>query len=79
MKAFGFLVRRISALEIAAGLISGGVTVGIDIGLIALLLNFAVTYAVSAMAKNKSLHAPIAASNRLTIWRAKGEPHDPQQ
>ena len=77
-----FLVRRFSALGIAAGLISGDIailalygsgvdTAGINIGLIALLLNFAVI-AVSPGTKNDSLHAPIATSDRPTTRQAPG-------
>jgi solute:Na+ symporter, SSS family len=78
-----FLVRRFSALGIAAGLISGDVailalygsgvdTAGINIGLIALLLNFAVTFVVSAVAKNESPHAPIATSDRPATRQPEG-------
>ena len=78
-----FLVRRFSALWIAAGLISGDIailalygsgvdTAGINIGLIALLLNFAVIFAVSPGTKNDSLHAPIATSDRPTTRQAPG-------
>jgi SSS family solute:Na+ symporter len=78
-----FLVRRFSALGIAAGLISGDIailalygsgvdTAGINIGLIALLLNFAVIFAVSPGTKNNSLHAPIATSDRPTTRQAPG-------
>ncbi|MDQ3735902.1 MAG: hypothetical protein M3318_00470 [Actinomycetota bacterium] len=74
-----FLVRRFSALGIAAGLISGDIailalygfgvdTAGINIGLIALLLIFA----VSPGTKNDSLHAPIATSDRPTTRQAPG-------
>ena len=67
----------------AAGLISGDVailalygsgvdTAGINTGLIALLLNFAVTFAVSAVTKDDSSHAPIATSDRPTTRRAAG-------
>ena len=77
-----YLVRRFSALGIAAGLISGDIailalygsgvdTAGINIGLIALLL-FAVTFAVSAVTKNDSSHAPIAMSDRPTRRQAPG-------
>ncbi|MCA1729119.1 MAG: sodium:solute symporter family protein [Actinobacteria bacterium] len=78
-----FLVRRFSALGIAAGLVCGDVavlvlyglgvsTAGINIGLIALLLNFVVTFAVSTVAKNESSLAPIAASGRPATRQAEG-------
>jgi len=78
-----FLVRRFSALGIAAGLISGDVAVlalyglgvdtgGINIGLIALLLNFVVTFTVSAVAKNKTSYPPIAKSNSPATRQAEG-------
>jgi SSS family solute:Na+ symporter len=77
-----FLVRRFSALGIAAGLVCGDVgvlvlyglgvsTAGINIGLIALLLNFVVTFAVSSVAKNESSPAPIAASSRPATRQAE--------
>ena len=75
-----FLVRQFSALGITAGLISGDVavlvlygldvsTAGINIGLIALLLNFVVTFAVSSVAKNRSSLAPITTSVRPVARR----------
>src|SRR5919202_2999729 len=75
-----FLVRQFSALGIAAGLVSGDVavlvlyasgvsTAGINIGLIALLLNFGVTFVVSLVAKNRSSSAPIATSIRPVTRR----------
>ncbi len=78
-----FLVRQFSALGIAAGLVSGDVavlalyesgvsTAGIDIGLIALLLNFVVTFSVSSVAKNRSPLAPIATSARPVARQAEG-------
>jgi SSS family solute:Na+ symporter len=78
-----FLVRQFSALGIAAGLVSGDVavlvlyasgvsTAGINIGLIALLLNFVVTFVVSLVAKNRSSPAPIATSARPAARQAGG-------
>jgi Na+/proline symporter len=63
---FGLLfVRQFSAVRLIAGLIAGNAAVlvlhfsqanvsGINVGLIALLLNFLVAFAVSAVAKNDS-------------------------
>ena len=64
---FGLLfVRQFSAMRLIAGLIAGNAAVllvlhfsqanvsGINVGLIALLLNFLVAFAVSAVAKNYS-------------------------
>ena len=73
---FGVLfVRQFSAPGLVTGLIAGNVAVlvlhfshtniaGINVGLIALLVNFLVTIAVSAVAKNRSSHAPMAAFGR---------------
>ncbi len=81
---FGLLfVRQFSAVGLTAGLIAGNAAVlalnfsqanvaGINIGLIALLLNFAVTFAVSAVAKNDSSPAPLATSRRMEERRAEG-------
>jgi len=66
-----------------AGLIAGNAAVltlnfsqaniaGINIGLIALLLNFVVTFAVSAVAKNDSSPAPLATSRRMEERRTEG-------
>jgi solute:Na+ symporter, SSS family len=66
-------VRRFSAMGLTAGLIAGNAAVallyflqvniaGINIGLISLLINFAVAIAVSAMTKDSSPTTPIAAS-----------------
>ena len=75
---FGVLfVRRFSALGITSGLVAGNATVlllhfsqtntaGINIGLIALLVNILVTIAVSAASKNRSSLAPVAASRPRT-------------
>ena len=80
---FGLLfVRRLSAVGLIAGLIAGNAAVlvlhfsqanvsGINIGLIALLLNFLVTFAVSAVAKNDSSPAPLATSRRPHERRAE--------
>ncbi len=73
---FGVLfVRQFSAPGLVTGLIAGNVAVlvlhfshtniaGINVGLIALLVNFLVTIAVSAVAKNRSSHAPMTAFGR---------------
>jgi SSS family solute:Na+ symporter len=75
---FGVLfVRRFIALGITAGLVAGNAMVlllhfsqtnvaGINIGLIALLVNFLVTIVVSAASKNRSSLAPVAASRPRT-------------
>ena len=66
-------IRQFSAPGLTAGLVAGNVAVlvlhfsqaniaGINIGLIALLVNFLVTIAVSAVAKNESSLAPVAAA-----------------
>ncbi len=80
---FGLLfVRQLSAVGLIAGLIAGNAAVlvlhfsranvsGINIGLIALLLNFLVAFAVSAVAKNDSLPAPLATSPRPDEERAE--------
>ncbi len=68
-------VRQFSAAGLTIGLIAGNAAVlvlhfsqanvsGINIGLIALLLNFLVTFAVSAVVKNDSSPAPLATSRR---------------
>jgi SSS family solute:Na+ symporter len=73
-------VRQFSALGLTAGLIAGNAAVlvlnfsqpnlaGINIGLVALLLNFAVTIAVSAVTKNESSLAPVAASRESAETR----------
>ena len=70
-------VRRFSAIGLTAGLIAGNAAVvllyflqvnvgGINIGLIALLVNLAVTMAVSAIAKDPSPTPPIATSGHQT-------------
>ena len=78
---FGLLfVRQLSAVGLIAGLIAAAVLVlhfsranvsGINIGLIALLLNFLVAFAVSAVAKNDSFPAPLATSPRPDEQRAE--------
>lgn len=66
-------VRQFSAVGLTAGLVAGNAAVfllylsqlnvtGINIGLIALLVNFLVTFTVSAAAKNRSSRAPVAES-----------------
>ena len=78
-----FLVRQFSALGITAGLVTGDVavlvlygsgvsTAGINIGLIALFLNFAVTLVVSSVAKNRSSLAPVATSPRPAARKVEG-------
>ena len=68
-------VRRFSAMGLTAGLIAGNAAVallyflqvniaGINIGLIALLINFATAIAVSAITRDPSPTTPIAASGR---------------
>ena len=81
---FGLLfVRQFSTVGLTAGLIVGNAAVlvlhfsqanvaGINIGLIALLLNFAVTFAVSAAVKNDSSPAPLATSRRIEEQRTEG-------
>ncbi len=73
---FGVLfVWQFSALGITSGMVTGNATMlllhfsqanvaGINIGLIALLVNFLVTIAVSVTSKNRSSLAPVAASRR---------------
>lgn len=79
---FGVLfVRQFSAVGIAAGLVAGNaavlllyflqVNIGINIGLIALLVNLLVTIAVSAVAKNKSSHEPVAVSKEAESRQAE--------
>ncbi|HVE99988.1 MAG TPA: hypothetical protein VNA27_01440 [Rubrobacteraceae bacterium] len=80
---FGLLfVRQLSAVGLIAGLIAGNAAVlvlhfsqanvsGINIGLIALLLNSLVAFAVSAVAKNDSFPAPLATSPRPDEQRAE--------
>ncbi len=80
---FGLLfVRQFSAVGLTTGLIAGNAAVlvlhfsqanvsGINIGLIALLLNFLVTFSVSAVAKNDSSPAPLATSRRSDERRAE--------
>lgn len=75
-------VRQFSAVGLTAGLVAGNVTVfliyfsqlsvsGINIGLIALLINFLVTFAVSAAAKNRSSRVPLAALRRTETRQAE--------
>ena len=70
-------VRRFSAIGLTAGLIAGNAAVallyflqvnvaGVNIGLVAQLVNFAVTIAVSAATKNPSPTIPVAASGHHT-------------
>ena len=80
---FGLLfVHQLSAVGLIAGLIAGNAAVlvlhfsqanvsGINIGLIALLLNFLVTFAVSAVAKNDSSPASLATSRWSDERRAE--------
>ena len=76
-----FLVRRFRALGIAAGLIVGDIAIlalhgsGVKTGginMIALLVNFAVTFVVSAVTKNESSRVPIAMSD-VSVTRQANE------
>jgi solute:Na+ symporter, SSS family len=66
-----FFVRRFTAAGLAAGFLAGDASIlllyasgltlaGVNIGLAALLVNFAVTFVVSSMTKNPSAVTPIA-------------------
>lgn len=76
------LVRQFSAVGLTTGLVAGNATVfllyfsqlsvsGINIGLIALLVNFLVTFAVSAVAKNRSSRVPVAALRQTETRQAE--------
>ena len=80
---FGVLfVRQFSAVGLTAGLVAGNATVlllyfshldiaGLNIGLIALLVNFLVTFAVSAAVKNDSSRAPVSVSGQAETRQAE--------
>jgi len=66
-----FFMRRFTSTGVAGGLIAGNTSIlllyasgltlgGVNIGLVSLLVNFAVTFAVSAATKNSSPTSPIA-------------------
>ena len=83
---FGVLfVRQFSAVGLTAGLIAGNIAAlllyflqvniaGINIGLIALLINFLVTFAVSAALKNESSHTPVVTFREAEVQKAEKSP-----
>lgn len=77
-----FFVRRFTAAGIAAGIVVGDASVlalyglgvglgGVNIGLVALLINFAVVFAVSAATKGAPPFSPIAASREAETPRTE--------
>jgi SSS family solute:Na+ symporter len=78
-----FFVQRFSAPGIAVGLVAGDITVlalygsgvstaGINLGLVALLVNFAVTLVVSSIVKGRSSLMPIAVTSASAPRRVRG-------